>query len=278
MHILLCPLGFTSIADIRVALRTHRLTLIRQDDDVRTAADDADGVVVVAASAENLGNAQVARIAGLALNAVLVIPLSPDALRRWDDLPVRSAFASVVWMEEVPERLAHEVLNALPGSLRARLGNALLARHTLSPLMDRAIREICFGVPPPTSVAALADRLRVPRTALYYHWLASSLEQPLKSFLDHCHLLEAVQLRSGGLPWSGVATALGIHRRRLERKAMRICGCPLPDLSSCLNAPRVGCSATREQGQGSLALTLTPERLAPRRGTTGSDTDAATGR
>jgi hypothetical protein len=153
---------------------------------------------------------------------VLVADLSTDAVRRV--MGSDHGQLRVVWWEEV-DRVLPGLLDELLGDPLAALCASLLGRHSLSPVLQRAVKEACLSPTPPPSVQKLSERTKVPPRTLYDHWQAELAGCLPKDLVSWAVLLRAVAMP--GRRWVDVAVKLDVHPRTLERLSVRMSGLPL---------------------------------------------------
>lgn len=112
---------------------------------------------------------------------------------------------------------------------------AYLLDHLRSNLQDRSIASRAVNLlrsarPPFRSVRELARALGMSDSVLHYHWTAAGMPDiSLKQLLEVVLLLRAVEQRPSA-SWTRIAYLIGVHRRTLERIAVRRTSCTLATL------------------------------------------------
>lgn len=182
----------------------------------------ADVVILAVGAAGDLTSSLLHRLSRAGLPIVLVAPLTLDLLRAGQGLD--PYLAATVWVDELAQRLTDVVCDVGNSLVAKEVQRILLPQASESPILRRAIRELCSGQPP-TSVTALAARIRVPYSSFYWHWSSSQLAAvPVKALIDWLALVRAFELRARRpSTWTSVAQQVGVDRRTLERVAVRLC-------------------------------------------------------
>ena len=163
---------------------------------------------------------------------VVVAPLgiaSVQQCRSFDASRLR-----VVWLEELEDRLPRvlqELRGANPDPL-ASLGERIIAEHQPRPVVTQALTQICSlggdGQPPPPSVTQLARSLYITPSPLRRYWAADvPLRCGPKQLLKWALLFRAIEQRSKGDSWRGIAASIGTSLRTLQRNASEMAGCGL---------------------------------------------------
>jgi len=192
----------------------------------------ADVSVLVVGDVTQLTPRLLSGLRGMTPPLVLVAPLDVRLLRRVEGLS--DVFAAVVWAAEMEESLVSAVVTAGRSSLQGELEQRLLDLAPRDGVLAQVIHEAVRVHSPSDSVVVLARRLRVSSSSLYHQWSQSPFAGvPLKSFLDWCRLLRAMDLRCReGWKWDAVARHLLVDRRTLQRTAQRLCDTTLGGLSA----------------------------------------------
>ena len=165
-------------------------------------------------------------IAGLSIRhtecpIILVTPLTTDSARGLLECP--AGRPQVVWLEDVPVRLANEVTTVVGNDPVSEILNCLAASLSDSPITVNALMRMSHADPPFSAVRDLAEDLGVARDTLRYHWIHSTGSDPtLKESLEWVLLLRAVELSH--LAPVRVAYRVGIHLRTLQRLSERRLG------------------------------------------------------
>ncbi len=175
---------------------------------------------------------------------VVVAPLAIESVQQ-----CRSFDASrlrVVWLEELEDRLPRvlrELRGAHPHPLVC-LGERIIAEHQPRAVVTQALTQICSlggdGEPPPPSVTELARSLYITPSPLRRYWAADvPLRCGPKQLLKWALLFRAIEQRSRGVSWRGIAANTGSSLRTLQRHASDMAGCGLAAAARSPDAVRV---------------------------------------
>jgi len=188
-----------------------------------SALVNAAGVLFVVDRPAGFTGVVISRLRRSVVPVVLVAPLRLPLLRRVEALG--DLFAAVVWAEELAYRLPVVLQEVSEGDATREAKLRIMTRAGDSSVVRRMVAEIFGGSVPPTSVRALADRVCMRPSTLYYHWAQSPLgSTSMKELLDWVRLMRAYEVRSRGRwSWASVCHHMEIDRRTLERTARRRC-------------------------------------------------------
>lgn len=136
----------------------------------------------------------------------------------------------VVWLEELEVRLPR-LLRLLSNPL-VTFGERIIAEHRPRAVVAQAVNSICHSAatrsPPALSVADLARSLHISASPLRRYWAA---DIPYgfgpKQLLKWAFLFWAIDQRTSGQSWPGVARSAGRSLRTLRRYANDMAGCAL---------------------------------------------------
>ncbi len=161
---------------------------------------------------------------------VVVTPCRLDSIQRCRSFDLIRLRDRVVWLEELEIRLRGMVrllLNPL-----TTLGERIIAGRRPRAVVAKAVTRICHSAatvePPPSSVAELARSLCIGASTLSRYW---ATDVPYrcgpKQLLKWALLFWAIERRTSGESWYGVARSAGRSRRTLRRYAREMAGCGL---------------------------------------------------
>jgi hypothetical protein len=154
----------------------------------------------------------------------------------------------VLWLDEIPRRLAAAVASASQTDRLTRMADALGTAPHLPVLLRRALHHALVADPPLHTVAALAAAVGRDRRSLWRYWHEAFHDEPplrLQDLLDWLLLLRAATLKTPGRNWAGVAAELQIHEHTISRLAGRLAGLSLRELAAGGQGPVADLFAAR---------------------------------